>query len=307
MAVDRVWIPTVGALLAVAGGVAVNRVGGSVRSQLIWFFVAFLLMLAAGLVQLKSNARDHELKLLAVDAKGGPPLLGDVTLGDLGVHWPHVREDGYGPYVIRDVDAALDEVVQSDQALVIVSGAALAGCTRTLAEAALRYEEKSLLLWFEDIPRARLSDLIAAACRQARGRPAVLRLENPELELLSQVSAGLLRDLAPGLRIFMSIDAGLVNAGVLPADAVALLSAPDVSVELGLISATERERLASIPAYHAISRAYDDQPVLIGRLMTSLGPLIEALQIRDEDAVCRVAVLHAAVDWQRAGVPQLLT
>ena len=45
----------------------------------------------------------------------------------------------------------------------------------------------------------------------------------------------------------------------------------------------------------------------MGLLMVSLDRVTDALQTPDDDAICRVAVLHAAVDWQRAAVPKPLT
>ena len=56
-----------------------------------------------------------------------------------------------------------------------------------------------------------------------------------------------------------------------------------------------------------ITAAHDEEPILMGRLMVSLDRVTEALQAIDEDAVCRIAILHAAVDWQRTGVPKSLT
>jgi hypothetical protein len=40
--------------------------------------------------------------------------------------------------------------------------------------------------------------------------------------------------------------------------------------------------------------------VLMGRLMVSLDVITAAIETPDEDAKCRAAVLHEAVDWQRA-------
>jgi hypothetical protein len=100
--------------------------------------------------------------------------------------------------------------------LVAVAGAALAGRTRTLAEAAQRHLAGSWLAWFEEMPGARLADLVAEARRQSRGGPVVLWLENADLALLSQFSAGMLGELPPVSRIFMTLDGDLLDSGVLP-------------------------------------------------------------------------------------------
>jgi len=105
----------------------------------------------------------------------------------------------------------------------------------------------------------------------------------------------------------MTVDANLVDTLALPSDALSVLSAPGVCTQLGLISESERDRLAAEPTYSVIAAAHDEEPILMGRLMISLDRVTEALRALNEDAVCRIAILRAAVDWQRAGVPKSLT
>jgi tetratricopeptide (TPR) repeat protein len=214
---------------------------------------------------------------------------------------------GYGPYVPREADRDLDDAISGGQRLVAVAGAPLAGRTRTLAEGALRHLPGSCLVWFEDVPGARLANLLTEARRLGHGGPVVLWLENADLALLSQFSADLLDALPHGFRIFMTLDFALLDGGVLPGKASEALNAPGTCVRLGLITDEERTRLAAEPAYAQIAAAHKDEPVLMGRLMVSLGRITGTLQTSDEDAVCRVAVLHVAVDWQRAAVPEALT
>jgi tetratricopeptide (TPR) repeat protein len=135
----------------------------------------------------------------------------------------------------------------------------------------------------------------------------VLWLENADLAMLSQLSGRLLDELPTGFRIFMTLDGGLIDAGVLPGVVAEVLNAPGVCVRLGLVTDKERGRLAVEPAYADIAVAHEGEPVLMGRLMVSLERIIDALETPDEGALCRVAVLHAAVDWQRAAVPVPLT
>jgi hypothetical protein len=135
-----------GGVLTAAGGAAVNRVGGSGLQQVPVFTVACAFLIAA-LSVARWGSDGSEFRLRTGDARGWPRQLGDVELGELGVHWSRVAADGYGPYVEREADRELDEAISSGQSLVVVSGAVLAGCTRTLAEAARRHLASSWLAW----------------------------------------------------------------------------------------------------------------------------------------------------------------
>ena len=302
----RAALALAGFLMA-AGGVAVNRVGGSVWQQVAVFAVACVFFVLAGMAAQGGGGSGSGLRLRTAGLKGRPRQLGEVELGDLGVHWSRASADGYGPYVKREADRDLDDALDGGQKLVAVAGTVLAGRTRTLAEAARRHLADSWLVWFEEAPGAGIADLVAEARRYARGGPAVLWLENADLVLLSQVSGRLLDELPPGFRIFMTLDAGMLDGGVLPNEAAQVLNAPGECVRLGVITPAERERLAAQPVYAEIAKAHDGEPVLMGQLMVFLDRITDALQTPDEDAICRVAVLHAAVDWQRAAVPQPLT
>ena len=294
------------AVATAASGVAAAHVVGSGSHQLLLFVLACACLIAAAVVT-RWGSRGEAFSLRTADDKGRPPQLGDVELGGLGVHWSRVSADDYGPYVPREADRELDDAISGGQTLVAVAGAVLAGRTRTLAEGALRYLAGSWLVWFENVPGVRLAALVTEARRLGRGGPVVLWLENADLGLLSQFSARRLDDLPSGFRIFMTLDVALLDGGVLPGDAAEVLNAPGTCVRLGLITDEERRRLAAEPAYSEIAAAYKDEPVLMGRLMVSLDRITEALETTDEDATCRVAVLHAAVDWQRVAVPESLT
>ncbi|HTP17065.1 MAG TPA: tetratricopeptide repeat protein [Streptosporangiaceae bacterium] len=296
-------------LLTAAGGVAVNRAGGSGWQQFAVFAVACVFVLAGGVagVPARWGSSGSGLRLRTADLKGRPRQLGQLELSELGVHRSSASADGYGPYVIREADRDLDDAFDSGQKLVAVAGTMLAGRTRTLAEAARRHLADSWLVWFEETPGAHVGDMVAEARRYARGWPTVLWLENADLALLSQFSGRLLDELPPGFRIVMTLDAGLLDAGVLPDEAAQVLKVPGGCVRLGVITAAERERLAAQRVYAEIARAPDHEPVLMGQLMVSLDQITDALRTPGDDATCRIAVLHAAVDWQRAAVPQPLT
>ena len=212
-----VWMTVgLGAVLAAASGVTINRVGGSARSQLGWFTLSCVLLVIAGIVARSKSQERQDFRLQAIDSQGGPPKLGEVPLGELGVHWSQISGDDDSTYIRRDVDSTLDEAVSSGQSLVAVSGAPLAGRTRTLAQAARRYAAESWLIRFEAMPGAGLTEMISAARRLAHGGPGVLWLENPDLALLSQLSVGVLDQLPYNLRIFMTVDTNLMNSPVLP-------------------------------------------------------------------------------------------
>ena len=293
-------------VLTAAGGLADNRVGGSATQQVAVFAIACTCFVLVGAAALWGNARSG-LQLRTADARGRPRLLGDVGLGELGVHWSRVKAGGYGTYIGRDVDRGLDEAISSGQALIAVAGATLAGRTRTLAEAARRHLAGSWLMWFDHGPQARLADLVDGARQLAHGGPVVLWLENVDVGLLSQLSAQLCDGLPPGFRLLMTLDVNLMDAGILPGAAAEVLNAPNACVRLGLITSSERERLIEQPEFARIAAVHQDEPILMGRLMVSLDRLSDSLQTPDEDAVCRVAILHAAVTWQRAAVPEPLT
>lgn len=300
------WALVLIGVLTAAGGLADNRVGGSAAQQVAVFAIACTCFVVAGAVALWGNARSG-LPLRMADARGRPRLLGDVGLGELGVHWSRSKAGGYGTYVGRDADGGLDEAVSSGQAVIAVAGASLAGRTRTLAEAARRHLAGSWLVWFDYGPQARLADLVDEARRLAHGGPVVLWLENVDVGLLSQLSAQLCGELPPGFCLLMTLDVNLMDAGILPGAAAEVLNAPNACVRLGLITPSERERLMEQPEFAQIAAAHEDEPILMGRLMVSLDRVSDSLQTSDEDAVCRVAILHAAVDWQRAAVPEPLT
>ena len=292
------------AVLTAAAGVAVNRVGGSGWQQAAVFAAACVFLIGAGAVSHWGGDRPMP-RLRTSDAQGRARQLDGVGLGELGVHWSRAVADGYGPYVERDVDRELDEAISGGQALVAVAGATLAGRTRTLAEAARRHLTGSWLVWFEEMPGTRLTDLVAEARRQSRGGPVALWLENPDLALLSQFSAGILGELPPGFRILMTLDGDLLDSGTLPGEAAGILNA--ACTRLGLITPAERGRLADDPQYAELAAAHANEPTLMGRLMVSLDRITDALQAPDEDSICRVAIMHAAVDWQHAAVPKPLT
>src|ERR1019366_4150641 len=104
-----------------------------------------------------------------------------------------------------------------------------------------------------------------------------------DLVLLSQVSGRLLDELPPGFRIFMTLDAGMLDGGVLPNEAAQVLNAPGECVRLGVITPAERERLAAQPVYAEIAKAHDGEPVLMGQLMVFLDRITDALQTPDQD------------------------
>jgi hypothetical protein len=144
------------------------------------------------------------------------------------------------------------------------------------------------------------------ALRLARGGAVVLWLENVDLGLLSQLSTQLFDGLPSGFRLLMTLESSLMGAGILPRAAADVLNAPNACVQLGLITPSEGERLAKQPEFAGITAAHRGEPILIGRLLVSFDLVSDSLQMSDEDGVDRVAILQAAVDWQRSGVPKPL-
>ena len=83
---QKVTALVLGSVLAAAGDLTINRVGGSALEQSGLFALACVFLIAAGAVARWGNDNPG-LRLRIADAEGQPRQLGDVKLGELGVHW----------------------------------------------------------------------------------------------------------------------------------------------------------------------------------------------------------------------------
>lgn len=235
------------------------------------------------------------MQLRLADSEGRPPRLADVTAADLGVHPSGLVRTGEvaTPYVLRDVDAAVVAAVTGDAALVLVSGPRLAGCTRTLAEAAIRTLPAATVVVPVEDPAIGLSQLIREARRWASpGEQVVLWLDGVSADRLRQFDAAVLAGTGSGVRVFATVDAAALRgrAAVLP-DAAC--------VEFGLLSEAERRRLARHPRYRDLAGRAERRP--LGQMLVTTTEPERGVQLTDEASVDRVALLCAAADWYRVG------
>ena len=228
--------------------------------------------------------------LKVADERGRPPRLGDVPLGDLGVHPPH------GTYVPREVDTALEKLFADDAQLVVVHGKRLVGATRALAEAARKHCGDHTLFAFHPDPRVSLAELIAAANRAAKSG-AVLWLDDAGSELLRQLGTA---GIPTGVRVLVTARSALLGGVRLP-DPL-----PGSAVEVGALTTAEVDALRDadydVPADAGAAR--------VGVLLVPLDPVKTALSGDSDERSIRFdrqALLHLFADWHRMDPPLPLT
>lgn len=298
----------VAATLSVAIAVAANQIlAGGVWSWR-WIPVSLVLAVAGASVteQLTRSAIPTALRLS--DRRGRPPLLGEVSPEDLGVHPTRFGRRGASPYVARAADDKLERALADDrQRVVVLHGRKLAGTTRTLARAVTTVLPSHRVLVYRPDPRQRLTDLIDDARRWA-GRPgAVLWLDEITAAQLAELDHDLVGRLPAGLRLCLPCDTTQVTGFHVPHHLTRVLREDAAVVELDVLSIAERARLRDDPTYRDLVPAIDTgTPVLLGRLLVTLDALERQLRPTGEDGVDRVALLRAVTDWQRAGVPARL-
>jgi tetratricopeptide (TPR) repeat protein len=235
------------------------------------------------------------LQLRLADEHGTPPRLADVTVGDLGAHPSGLVRTGEvaTPYVPRDVDTAVAAAVTGDAALVLLTGPRLAGCTRTLAEAAIRLLPAAAVVVPVEDPAVGVSQLIREARRWASpAEQVVLWLDGVSADRLRQFDPAALAGTAPGVRVFATVDAELLRGRPPVAGDVAC-------VEFGVLSEGERRRLRRHPRYGHLAGRAERRP--LGQLLVTTTELDRGTRLTDEASVDRVALLRAAVDWYRVG------
>ena len=240
------------------------------------------------------------------------PRLADVDLAALGVHAPLPARA-----FERDADHRIEAAVGGSEAVVIVAGPRLAGSTHALARAA------RLLLGDHRVVRPDPATLAGSDPLAAPADPAlVATLADPPdgpgvvvwLDGVGPALLAALRRARPpdGVRILATTDAALLHPDVTPGEVgrgVTVVRLPDA------LTATEAARAA--PAGLAARTG-----TRLGGLLVDLAPHRTLLvpggaapgrtwrpTRRGEGrttATARAAVLRAAVDWDRLGVPHAL-
>lgn len=243
------------------------------------------------------------------DDAAGPralPLLRELDLIELGVHAPLPA-----PAVERDVDHRIETVVGGDTPVVIVAGPRLGGASHALARAA------RLLLGDHRVVRPDPAALAQDAApddptlgttrcvpaEQACGVVVWLDAVGPAL------LSALYRTAPPaGVRIFATADASLLQPDVTPdrpGPGVCVLRLPErLSVsEAGRAPAGGLPRGVG-PGELVLGR--DQARAMLVPAGTGPGRGRRPRRLGDAGAPARLAVLRAAVDWDRLGVPSAL-
>ena len=302
-----VWIVAV--VATAASGVAINQVYTNGQWLWWWFGVAVVFAAAAVKTSQMLTAPAPRAVLAVSDSHGDPPLLGDVSLTDLGVLPNRYTGAGSAGYVSRDCDAALLEALDGEGQLVVVHGARLAGCTRTLVEAAKAVLSQRRVLVVSADPQLDWEAVMALAREWgSRGEGAVLWLDALTPRGLMGLGPRLAeRELPAGLLVLATMHGDPKTDTRLQAQVKQLLTGASL-VGVGVLSAVERQGLRSLPAYAQLSSVVEAGGAqLMGRLLVSLDRIEAALDLVDETATDRVALLHLVTDWQRLDIPRRLT
>ena len=302
-----VWIAAV--VATVASGVAINQVYSNDKWLWWWLGVAVIFAGIAVKTSQLLTAPAPRAVLAVSDSHGDPPLLGDVSLTDLGVHPNRYTGAGSAGYVSRDCDAALLEALDGEGQLVVVHGVRLAGCTRTLVEAAKAGLSQRRVLIVNADPELDWEAVMALSRDWgSRGDGAVLWLDALTPRGLMGLGPRLAeRELPAGLLVLATMHRDPTNDTRLPAQAKQVLGGASL-VAVGVLSAVERLGLRSLPAYAQLSSVVEAGGAqLMGRLLVSLDRIEAALDLVDETATDRVALLRLVTDWQRLDIPRRLT
>jgi len=300
------------ALLMVALGVTTNQVLNNQAWSWAWFAAAVLCALATVVVGQRTAGLDRRCPTLRlVDEDGRPPRLSDVTPRQLGVHPSRFGTDGDSPYIDRDVDGALADIVRAGpQRLVVVQGPRLAGTTSTLAQIAQAHLPDHRVLVFADDPRFGLIDMVAESRRWvSAGQEAVLWLDDLNESRLGQLDASLLEGLPDGLWILATIHDKHLTGLRIPEHVRQLLEEGSTGVRIGTVSPREQDDIRAEETYAALRTVlHGSGEWLMGRLMVALDQVQDALMPAvNEESADRIALLRAVTDWSRLAIPDRLT
>ncbi len=237
------------------------------------------------------------------------PRLADVDLADLGVHAPLPS-----PAFERDADHRIEVAVGGGDAVVVVVGPRLGGTTHALARAArlllgdhrVVRPDPAALAGTDPLAAPADPSLVAALADPGAGPGVVVWLDGVGPALL----AVLLRARPPaGVRVLVTADAGLLHPDVVPGEAgpgVTVLRLPDALTE------DEAARAArtglTVPAGARIGELLVDLSGGRAALVPGVAGPGRPWRLGEgrTTATARAAVLRAAVDWDRLGVPHAL-
>jgi len=274
------WIAA--GVAAVASAVAVTQVYGNGKWLWWWFGVAVVFAAVAVNTSQMLTAPAPQAVLAVSDSYGDPPLLGDVSLTDLGVYPNRYASGEPGDYPSRDCDAELLGALDSQGRFVVVHGERLAGCTRTLVEAAKAALSLRRVLVVSADPELDWEAVMVLARRWgARNEGAVLWLDALTRRGLVGLAPRLSeRELPAGLLVLATMHQDPMADTRVPAQVKqVLISASVVGIGVGVLSPGDQKRLRSHPAYAHLTPVLEAGGAqLMGRLLVSLDRVEAALQ-----------------------------
>jgi hypothetical protein len=299
------------ALLMVILGVTTNQVLNNRAWSWAWFAAALACAVMTVLVGRRMVALDQPKPVLRlVDENGRPPLVGQVTPRQLGVHPSRFGVDGDSPYVKRDKDEILARALrEGPHRLVVVKGPRLAGTTSTLAQAAQTYLPYHHVLVFTNDPRFSLAHMVTEG-RQwaAEDQGAVLWLDDLTGGQLEQLDQALLDSLPTGLWILSTVNEKHLKGFRAPEHVTQLLEERSTQIAIGAISAEERNGIRCEKVYADLQAVLDTDEWLMGRLMVALDQVQNVLVPEsNEESVDRIGLLRVVIDWYRLAMPTPLT
>jgi hypothetical protein len=163
----------------VLSGVAIGHVDTSDRRFGWWLVCALIFAVVAAKASQMLPAPAHKVVLAVSDSRGALPLLGDVSPVDLGVYPNRYTSGDPARYISRDCDMDLLKALGEGGRVVVVHGERLAGCTRTLVEAAKSDLSQRRVLVVGADPELDWDAVVALASKWgSRGDGAVLWLDS---------------------------------------------------------------------------------------------------------------------------------
>ena len=303
-----------------AGITGAIQFSGKVRQTPGWLMVALYMvafLLAAGSLVLRHlEKQDRERRewqisaagmlRLAPTSAGELPRVADVSCYDLGVSRSRYAPAGEGsedPYVSRPAtDAELRRALADPQKrFVLVKGDSKAGKSRTAYEAACEVLKGARLI----VPTAtsdiqKLLDLDPPL--DLRPKPALVWLDDLDEGQLSALTPALIDRLAPDVVILGTIESrplsrvGSSTGQIGQAARVALGRAAQVPLDFDLSEEERADARAKYPE-EVFQHSIGEPLVAAERLVT----LYNAGRIENPHGH---AIVRAAVDWRRAGMPR---
>lgn len=206
----------------------------------------------------------------------GTPRVADAGPDRFGVHDPQAA----ARYLPRPVDDELEDALGAHRPLLVVTGDRLAGASRSLHRAVRRMLGDRLLLPVTEPHTADLAAAVRIAQATARREgPVVVVADDAPPALLDQVDVPLVGRLSADVRLVLTTRRTFLDGFLAP-----------------------RTRALLDDALVEIPNARDGRP-----LGEHVRPTSRARAVLEPPEGVPLALLRAAVDWERLGIPHPLT